>query len=288
MILTIDKKIIDFTLENETVLKEVIENINLWLSENQLIIEKLYVNNEDYSMHDLDIDLEDISNIDIETLTFTELNINNLSWIKYFFERLIIAIETWNLIELNQVKSEIPFVIKHLPTILSLDNKTPENTYSEKLSSFLEKYNFFDCKDETVNKDEVILFLNNIVLLLTERLHEYINARQELKSSIEILLTLQEELESVSILLQSNKSNEAAIIMNKFTNVFHKILRIIKFNLNNSDVTHGQKLDSFTNGLDDILNELIEGYESQDTVLIGDILEYELSPKIKVLKDIFS
>lgn len=288
MVLTIDKKIIDFTLEDEKVLKEVIENINLWLSENQLIIEKLYVNNEDYSMHDLDIDLKDIANIDIETLTFTELNINNLSWIKYFFERLINAIEAWNIIELQQVKSEISFVIKHLPTILSLDNKTPENTYSEKLTIFLEKYDFFNCKEQTVNKDEIILFLNNIVLLLTERLHEYINARQELKSSIEILLTLQEELESVSILLQSNKSNEAAIIMNKFTNVFHKILRIIKFNLNNPDVTHGQKLDSFTNGLDDILNELLEGYESQDTVLIGDILEYELSPKIEILKDIFS
>lgn len=288
MTLTIDKKNIEFTLENEKKLDEVILNINSWLSENQLIIEKLYINNEDFSMHDLNVELDDISTIDIETLSFTELNINNLSWIKYFFDKLIVAIHAWDTIALAQVKNEIPFVLNHLPNILSLDNKTPESIYSETLTIMLNKYDNFQCKEEDVNKKDVDKFLNTIVQLITERLHEYINPILELKTSIGILLNLKDDLESVSIFLQSGKIKEAAIIMDNFTNIFHKILRIIKFNLNNKEVTNGKNLDDFTEGLDDILSELLDGFESQDTVLIGDILEYELLPKIETLKNIFT
>lgn len=288
MILTIDKKRIDFTLENEKYLHEVIDNVNNWLSENQLIIEKLYINNEDFSKHDLKVHLDDVNIIDIQTLSFKELNINNLSWIKYFFDRLILAIDKWDIKILDQVKMEIPFVLNHLPSVLSLDNKTPENLYSDNISILLKRYNYFKCKEEIVNKDEINIQLNNIVLLLNERLNEYVNAKEELISSITILESLKHDLQSVSIYLQSGKEDKAALIMNKFTNIFHKILRIINFNLKNSDITNGNNLDVFTDGLDDILSELLDGYQSQDTVLIGDILEYELSPKIEILKEIFS
>lgn len=288
MTLTIDKKIIDFTLEGEKYLNEIINNINIWLSKNQLIIEKLYINSEDYSIKDLDIDIEEVDLIEIETLSFTELNINNLSWIKYFFESLLVAINEWKTDDLQKVKKEIDFVMKHLPQILSLDDKTPEYIYTNNLTKMLDKYNYFLCKEDIVDKREISIFINNIILLLTERLHEYINATSEIKASIEVLLGLKDELESVSIYLQSGKSEEAAIIMSKFTNIFHKILRILNFNLKNPEFTHGKNLEDFTEGLDDILIELLEGYESQDTVLIGDILEYELSPKIETLKEIFS
>lgn len=288
MTLTIDKKRIDFTLETEKYLDEVITNINNWLSENQLLIEKLYVNNEDYSNMDLHIPLEDVNIIDIETLSFTELNINNISWIKYFFERIILAINDWDSKILEQVKVEIPFVLGHLPSILSLDSKTPETIFTDKITEMLNEYNYFNCKEEVVDKKEVNTFLDNIVKLLSERLNEFLNAEEELKSSIVILGTLKGELESVSIYLQSGKQEKAAVIMNKFTNILHKILRILNYNSKNSEFTRGKSLEEFTDGLDDILTDLLDGYESKDTVLIGDILEYELSPRIDSLQEIFN
>lgn len=288
MTLTIDKQKIDFTLEDEKNLKQVIQNINIWLNENQLIIEKLFINSEDFSLHDLDFDLSNVKSIDIETLSFTELNINNLSWIKYFFERLIKALEEWNNTDLNTIKEEIPFVIENLPIILSLDNKTPEKSYAYNLKKIFDKYNYFQTNEENINKDEVISYFNIIVSQLTERLHEYINAKRELKSGINQLLELQKELDSVAVYLQTGKSDEAALIMKSFTDIFHKILRILKFNIKNTEFTNGKDIEDFTNGLDDILSELLEGFENQDTVLIGDILEYELSPKIEILQEIFS
>ncbi len=288
MILTIDKKRIDFTLENERFLNEVIESINYWLSDNQLIIEKLYINNEDYSQKDLNIKLDNINIIDIETLSFRDLNINNLTWIKFFFEKLVNGIEKWDQMILSQIKKELPFVLNHLPVILSLDNSAPEESYNDLIIEMMEKYNYFKYKEEDVNKTEAISILNNIIILLNERIKEYTDTKEELLKSIGILATIKPDLGSVSIFLQSGKSIEASNIMDKFFRIFHKILRILNFNLKNSELISNNRIDDFTQGLDDILGELVEGYESQDLVLIGDILEYEICPRVEILEKIFN
>ncbi|MBN2618156.1 MAG: hypothetical protein JXR64_07560 [Spirochaetales bacterium] len=287
MVVTIDEKIIDVTLEYEKNLKEIIINIDNWLNQGQFIIEKLYVNNQDYTNKDLDLAIENISRIDIKTISFTDLNINNLSWTKYFFEKLIIAVKNWDINILSQVESESKFVLEHIPTLLSLDNIKPELYYSEKLKDLFNSYSYFNCNEEIVNKDEIITFLNGIDLLLTERLNEYTNTKEELKTSIEVLYMLKDEIENVSIFLQTGKAKDAGIIMSKFTSSFHKVLRILNFNLKNKDIVGEVDVLSLLTGIDDILNDLVDGYENKDTVLIGDILEYELTPKIEILKENF-
>lgn len=286
MTLTIDKTPIDFTLENEKSLKEVVENINSWLSKSQLIIEKIFINNSDYSLKDFDQKLEDVNQIDIETLSFRDLNIHNISWIIYFFERLTSAISDWDEALLKQVKNEIPFVLEHLPTLLSSDNFTKEEIYSKQIEVVLTKYNFFQCKETDIDKPAVESSFSNIILLLNERLNEFSQPKDELKASVSILNSLREDIESVSMFLQSGQEQQAAAVMGKFTNIFQKIIRIMNFNINNSEVIGTINVVDFTSELNDILNELLQGYESQDIVLIGDILEYELSPRVEELNEI--
>ena len=146
MTITIDKIPIDFTLENESKLLTIIDHIKIWLEESQLIIEKLYINNKDFSNSDLNVDLADINRIDIETLSFRDLNINNLTWILYFFERVLSAINHWDIKILNEVKSEASFILSNLPTILSLDHKVPVHIDSENLLELFTSYNYFQCK----------------------------------------------------------------------------------------------------------------------------------------------
>jgi len=287
MTLTIDKNNIDFSLENEKYLNEVISNISNWLSKNQLIVEKLYIDNEDYSNRDLNVKIDDIRSIEIETLSFTELNINNISWIKYFFQRLTLALDNWDREILLQVNDEIPFVLNHLPNILSLDNKTPEYGKNEIILELLNRYNYLNCKEESVDKESINDIFEDIILLLNERLREFSNPKEELITSIKVLVSLKPDLESVAIYLQAGNEEKAAKVMNTFTHILHKVLRILNFNINNVKVTNGNDLNEFTDGLDDILNELLDGYESQDTVLIGDILEYEISSRIEKLEDLF-
>lgn len=286
MTLTIDKTPIDFTLENESSLEDVVKSISKWLSEHHLIIEKLYINEQDYSLRDFDIALNDVKDISVETISFKDLNINNLSWIIFFFNSLIKALNAWDSKVLNQVEKEIPFVLEHIPTLLSLDYTTNEDIYSNQITDILKKYDYFKCSEDSVNKDEVIGLFNSIVILLTERLNEFENTKEELKATILLLNSFREDIESISILLQSGKEDKAALIMSKFTNVFQKLIRIITFNINDKEIIGDNNISDFTNELNEILTELLEGYESQDVVLIGDILEYELSPRIKKLNEI--
>ncbi len=286
MILKIDKKQIDFTLEGEVYLSEIVTKLNEWLASNQLIIEKIYINNEDYSNNDLHIELNDINIIEIETLGFKELNINNITWTKYFFERLTVAIETWDNNILKQVRDEIPFIINHIPTILSLDNVTPEYAYSQKIEEKMKLYNFFDCKEEIVDKTSLNSLFHNIINLLNERLNEYVDPKKELDCSFKLLDEIKNDIEMVSIFMQSGKNDKATKTMSTFTNILHKILRIVNFNMKNKDIIVDNTILDFIQELDDILAELLDGYESQDTVLIGDILEYEISPRLEKLKEI--
>lgn len=288
MTLTINQQQIDFTLENEATLKEVVSNIDSWLSNDQLTIEKLVVNGSDYSDRDLDISLDSINSIEIETLSFHDMNVHNISWIKYFFEQLISAIESWNPEILEQVEKESAFILNNISTILSEDNKTPDTIITQQISELLSLYNNFQCSESIVDKDKTLGLLNRVIILLNERLNEFENVEAELQSGIEVLNSLTEELESVSIYLQSGKSREAATIMGKFTGAFNKVLRIINFNIKNPIFADNSNIQDFVDGLDEILHELLEGFESQDTVLIGDILEFELPPKIESLKQIFS
>ena len=288
MTITIDKIPIDFTLENESKLLTIIDHIKIWLEESQLIIEKLYINNKDFSNSDLNVDLADINRIDIETLSFRDLNINNLTWILYFFERVLSAINHWDIKILNEVKSEASFILSNLPTILSLDHKVPVHIYSENLLELFTSYNYFQCKESIVDKDNVSRQFSDIIELISERLREFNNPKEELSASIKALVLLKDDMESVSLYLQSGKTNEATIIMTKLINLLQKILRILDFNMKDSSITGGKNIIEFTNELNDILTELVEGYESQDIVLIGDILEYELSPRIDDLNNIFN
>lgn len=283
MKLVIDNTPIDFTLDNETNLKEVISSISKWLADSQLIIEKLQINSEDYSNKELNSDLENIKKIEIDTISYRDLNINNISWIMYFFNNLSQAIEKWNVSALDLVEKESSTILEHIPNLLSLDNSKKDTIYAEKIQTILKNYNYFKCNESEVNKEEVLNFFNNITVLLKERLNEYQKPKEELKASILLLNSFREEIESISLLLQSGKEGDAASIMTKFTNVFQKLLRIITFNINNKEITGDNNIKEFTNELHGILEELLEGYESQDVVLIGDILEYELSPKIEEL-----
>lgn len=283
MTLTVDKTPIDFTLEDGDSLQDVINSISNWLKKDHLIIEKLYINDNDYSQKSFDIDLDSINSIEIETIAFNELNINNISWIIYFFNSLISAIESWNTKVLGQVKKEIPFVLELLPTLLSINNSLKEDIYSNQIEDLLTKYDYFQCDEKSIDKDSVISHFKNIVLLLNERLNEFTNPKEELKTTILLLNSFREDIESISLLLQSGKEDEAAKIMTKFTNVFQKLIRIVTFNINNSEISGDNSINEFTKELNDILSELLEGYESQDVVLIGDILEYELSPRIEEL-----
>lgn len=287
MILTINENQIDFKLEEEKTLKEVIHGIDSWLKSSNLIIEKLYINDKDFSDADLEVPLDGIENINIQTVSINEIKVNNLSLIINFLTNLKDIYSNWSKDKSDLVKKEIDVVYYQISELLSPDNIKVEVSFSNGLKEKLDKSSFFSSK-LTEGYSDVIPYIDSLILLLNERINEYTSPYEELTTALDTMDSFNEQLEQVSIYLQTGKENEASIIMTRFISLFQKVIRLLDINKVDDKVINKNELEEFICELNDILKELLEGYETQDIVLIGDILEYEISPKIDHLKKIIS
>ncbi len=125
-----------------------------------------------------------------------------------------------------------------------------------------------------------------IMLLLTERIREFEDPMQELRATLKCLAETVPEISDVSLLLQTGKDREAMANIIRFTELSAKLLRLYPLltasgalNAGNL-VFDGSSFQEYYTDLNRVLLELLEAFRAQDSVLIGDLLEYEIAPRI--------
>ncbi len=91
------------------------------------------------------------------------------------------------------------------------------------------------------------------------------------------------KINDVSILLQTNRGKEA---MEVIANTSALLTMLLSATANIESIDR-DKLQGILNELMNALQELSTGLKSNDTILIGDILEYEVVPKLKTLLGLF-
>ncbi len=111
-----------------------------------------------------------------------------------------------------------------------------------------------------------------------------------IKETASTLSTTIEKLQTIPVLLQSSKDNEVSNIVVTFIDQFHSIQNIAKltaifpqkFASFNVD---GMPFADFLNEFTPILQEFESSLLSHDTVLTGDLAEYEIAPKLQAFVD---
>ena len=93
------------------------------------------------------------------------------------------------------------------------------------------------------------------------------------KSINEDLTDLEKNLTEIPVLLQSGKEKEAAEIVQDFANAFANTKE------------KAQKISDFLEDFAPILSDFENAFKDKDTVLIGDLSEYEIAPRISQMKD---
>ena len=132
-------------------------------------------------------------------------------------------------------------------------------------------------------------FLRNICIYIEGRMREIANPLLELKSAAELLESQIPKLEDVPVLLQTGKEREAMELVVAFTEIAEKLTRLYPLLTEKEEENLMTRLvqelpfSQFYEGLNLQLRELIEAMESEDSILIGDLLEYEIAPKISAL-----
>ena len=268
MDIKINDMALDISLENENTLGDVLAGLEQWLSNSGHRISELKIDGQAVTSSMLEEafkkDVKTIKSIDIYTNVIAELSaaslLNLIEDIKKFealsFEEKSKYCEKWQETATAQfISAELPDLYAFCRNVFNNGDVTPQTLLS--ITEEIQR-EVNDPKSELINLEPI---LNEICVRLTD----------------------------LPLDIQTGKDARAAQTIQLFSAVTEKIFRIIK-QLNTQgylspDVPQAddKSLTELMSYFSNILKELLEAYEKNDSVLVGDLTEYEASPKIKEL-----
>jgi len=126
-----------------------------------------------------------------------------------------------------------------------------------------------------------------LTALFEERLRELLDPAGEMGRIAHLVDDICARLTEFPLDIQTGKDAKAAETVNVFSGVAEKIFRIyntLKFERAAADVTvDNMPISDYITEFSKALKELLDAYERRDTVLIGDLAEYEMAPRLRGL-----
>jgi len=287
---------LDFTLEKEQNITEVIEGIEQWLKESSLIITDLRI---DYSTGEIDLyhelrrnwnvySLDKIGKINISALSIQEVLVNSIYTVKEYLLLLQTAIRNADADTMDQLKSGYPYMIE---SIKQLFNNYSIVSIKNEITFYLEFFSSFDIASldpANINENNKILTAaENLLKKLDNLLEVELYPAQSLLKITDALKKSAEEIKDVSIHLQTGKDKNAMDSIINFSDQMQQLLYLFQklINTGNLDKSKeniaGQSIETFYHEFNAILKDLVEAFAVKDYVLIGDLLEYEVAPRLE-------
>jgi hypothetical protein len=264
MNITIDGKEADITLENERTVGEVLAGLENWLSGSGYRLSGLDVNGETADSASLD------RFFDRELSTVETLNIKTSSWVEHAAQAVV------SLHRVLQSLGELAFQERE-GLCRDWESGAEARFIKEELP------NQYLMAEKTFAGEGISP--QDLEKLLEERLREFEDPRAELEVSAPLVETLARRLKDLPLDVQTGKDSRAAETMGLFSTLAEKLFRLFKLlrigGLFPENLTiGGSPIRQFIGEFDAAIKELIEAYEGRDTVLVGDLAEYELAPRL--------
>ncbi|MCL2214187.1 MAG: hypothetical protein FWC06_03145 [Treponema sp.] len=276
MNIKINERALDVSFDNESTLGEVLAGLEQWLE------------NMGHRVSSLNIDGEDISASMIESVFSKEIDkIQHVSIQTNAIAELMAA-SLLNLIEDIKEYEHLDFKSKTI-----FFNKWIESATAQFISAEIPDLHAFcvsTFSDGKIASGTLTSITEEIQREVTEPINEFTNMET-------VLIDTCERLENLPLDIQTGKDSHAAQSIQIFTAVTEKIFRLyrqlsIQGYLSESTQEDSiEPLETQITDFNNVLKELFEAYEKNDSVLIGDLAEYEASPKLKnlfftILKDV--
>ena len=283
---------LNFTLENEQNLGDVIQAIENWLSGTNLILTSAELKDEELFSRPQEL-WQSLSLSEVDTLKITvrhenEVRLANLQTMLEYFSMLKKALETKNSKLLEELGGGFNYLVesiqKHFEKELQQDLLQMNTLFSGKPAGTILAW-----PEETLQKAAQLI--DKLVAGTAARLKEIHNPREALKELIEELTPCIGEISEVSILLQTGKDRQAMESIIRFSELSQSLIRIIG-SLKGSPpgdegalMISGKNHEVFYSEFNRVLKELLEAFKLKDSVLIGDLMEYEMAPRLEELKN---
>jgi hypothetical protein len=286
----INNQNLDFTIERDETLGEVVKDIETWLEGTDLVLYSVKHGDQEL----LSLPAEQWSQTphgEVGTLNVTvrhtrELTLLNLQTILEYLGLLKQGISSGaepQEEQLSELLAGFPALNeslrKHFPSSESLLQPLVSlfgSATVEQLSSWNEE-----------TRQQARNLIDLVCTQVSFRLQELQDPRAALRTLSGALKVCVEEISEISILLQTGKDRQAMDSMVRFSELSQSLVRVVAsvFSEEHSRVdVGGMTLQDFYSELNSILAELLEAFEAKDSVLIGDLMEYEIAPRLEQLR----
>ena len=284
---------LDFSLEQERTLGEVVDAVADWLSRGGMVVTDARADGDDLFQSGDDWRGKDVQAIDLVTFEANPLHLVHAEHLVTFVECLdliVAGLEQASAVELEAFGS-LEQVTEGLRTILKRRVVAP--AIREALDRF----------------DQLVPMVRNEPGSWDQELREQLDGYAKALRAVAVALhretveprALLEErtngladsipaAQEISVMLQSGEDERAMTTLGAFAQQAQALLSVIQSLLSTlppaerQSVTAGISIgdgsfESFSVELNERLGELVEAFEQRDSVLIGDLVEYEIVPK---------
>ncbi len=273
---------IEFTLESEKNLGEVFESVEKWLAARSYTVSEVFLDDEEISVTERSswekLDFQNRDSFRFIALTLSELKAQNLRTLLNFCRMLQVSLKEGNLELMKELLAEYTYIEGSYTVLLDDYSGAIKNH----MASVLSDNGFIPEADRS--EENVKAVLEAFIMLeavIQGRLDEIV---QPVKSGVECyeaIVGLMPQMENVSLMLQTGKDREAMDVIIRFTELFQKLLRVFTFLPEETKENHHDGLKEYIKDMSGVLKELTEAFSSEDSVLMGDLMEYEILPRMK-------
>ena len=281
MVITLNSNPFDVTIENEKTLDELISGLSDWLGKSGYVITDVVQNDTELTLYEGkwgNTPLDTIEKLDIKAISESDKYISDLQTLYQYITMLHNSITTGNKTLTEDLLLELPFIKSSIDFFFGKNNKPAYETQQlEKLISNLHGNN---------DNQALILLLQNITVILKNRIKEVTSPFTALLETAEKLEQLIPEISDVSVMLQTGEDKKAIDSVLKFIELSENLIRIFPFirDFGYTDITkesiNKESFNDFFKEFNGILKELVTAFDINDSILIGDLMEYEIVPKV--------
>jgi hypothetical protein len=257
----------DIQLETEKNVGEILCALDSWLNGTGHRLSGLVIDGEAADAGSMetcfDRDIDTIGTLDISTSPILDL----------FAESLFDTMQDIDAYEAAGFEEKSLFAgqWKQSPQALLLAEQSPD---------------LFDCAVKTFSGEG--FNPQNLRLLLEERLHELQDPVAETGKIGPLVGEICARLEELSLDIQTGKDARAAETVRTFSGIAEKVFRIYNLLIIEGfpvgEITvENVSVTAYIAEFSTALRELLAAYEQHDTVLVGDLAEYEMAPRLRNL-----
>lgn len=289
MEILVNREPLDFRLENESSVGEVVDGLADWLSSGSFAITSIDVNAESYAIHDRSswesISVDDVEELSVEALPLNRVDHTTIVALDEYCSLLRGALETGEDEALAELVAELPYVrarlVQFFPPLADRNGAADILTDPD-----LERAHPPAEPARTRLIDEI----DALRTIIAAREREYRDPVRELALTLGHLSASRDALVEVPVQLQTGHQQAAMQTVVTVTELLSRLVRLIPLVESAANGPASgidiQGVRRFSEELGPLLSELSEAFEVEDTVLIGDLLEYEVAPRLEQLESL--